>query len=66
MQSLGSNVRQSNLESPIEKRQGIVIEKKLLKLEAEDREFAKILRSLNRTIYSNREKSEQFLATEYF
>ena len=35
---------------------------KLLKLEAESREFAKIFR----TIYSNSERSEQFLVTECF
>ena len=39
---------------------------KLLKFVAEGREFAKILRSLNRTIYSNRERSEQFLVTKCF
>ena len=39
---------------------------KLLKFEAEDREFAKILRSLFRTIYSNSERSEQVLVTECF
>ena len=33
---------------------------KLLKLEAEGREFSKFLRSLLRTIYSNSERSEQF------
>ena len=35
---------------------------KLLKFEAEGREFAKFLRS----IYSNSERSEQFLLTECF
>ena len=43
---------------------------KLLKFEAEGREFAKLLRSLGleitRTIYSNSERSEQFLVTECF
>ena len=39
---------------------------KLLKFEAEGQEFAKILRSLNKTIYSNSERSEQFLVTECF
>ena len=37
---------------------------KNLKLETEGREFAKKFRSLNRTIYSNSERSEQFLVTE--
>ena len=46
----------------------LVIEKKLLKFEAEDREFAKFLRSLEiiRTIYSNSVRSEPFLVTECF
>ena len=39
----------------------IVIEKKLLKLEAEGRIFAKILRSPSSTLYSNSEKLEQYL-----
>ena len=34
---------------------------KLLKFEAEGWEFAKILRSLEQFIYSNSERSEQFL-----
>jgi hypothetical protein len=34
---------------------------KLLNLEADGREFAKFLRSLDRTIYSNSERSEQIL-----
>ena len=38
----------------------------LLKFEAEGREFAKKIRSLFRTIYSNSERSEHFLVTEYF
>ena len=38
---------------------------KLLKFEAEGQEFAKILRKLG-TIYSNSERSEQFLVTECF
>ena len=37
---------------------------KLLKFEAECREFVKCLRSL-RTIYSNSERSEQVLVTDY-
>ena len=41
----------------------VVIEKKLLKFEAEGQEFAKFLRSLE-TIYSSSEMSEQFLVTE--
>ena len=42
-------------------------QEKLLKFEAQGKEFAKYLRSLNtnRTIYSNRERSEQFLVTKY-
>ena len=36
------------------------IENKLLEFEAASREFAKFLRSLNRTIYSNSESSVQF------
>ena len=36
----------------------------LLKFEAEDREFAVL--EITRAIYSNREKSEQFLITECF
>ena len=39
----------------------IVIEKKLLKFEAEGRIFAKILRSPSSTLYSNSEKLEQYL-----
>ena len=39
---------------------------KLLKFEAEAREFAKFLRLLNRTIYSNSERSEKVLVTECF
>ena len=39
---------------------------KLLKFEVEGREFAKILRSLNRTIYSNSERSEKILVPECF
>ena len=39
---------------------------KLLKFEAEGPEFAKILRSLEQFIYSNSERSEQFLLTECF
>ena len=39
---------------------------KLLKFEAEGQEFAEFLSSLDRTIYSNSEKSEQFLVTECF
>ena len=38
---------------------------KLLKFEAEGREFAKIF-EITRTIYSNSERSEQFLVTECF
>ena len=38
---------------------------KRLKFEAEGQEFTKILRSI-RTIYSNSERSEQFLVTECF
>ena len=38
---------------------------KLLKFEAEGREFAKKF-VIGRTIYSNRKRSEQFLVTEYF
>ena len=38
---------------------------KLFKFEAEGREFAKIF-EITRTIYSNSERSEQFLVTEYF
>ena len=38
----------------------------LLKFEAEGWEFAKFLRPLYRTIYSNSEKSVQFLKTECF
>ena len=38
---------------------------KLLKFEAEGREFAKILRSLEQFI-QNSERSEQFLVTECF
>jgi hypothetical protein len=41
---------------------------KLLKFEAEDQEFEKILRSLfttTRTIYSNSERSEQFLVINW-
>ena len=41
-------------------------QEKLLKLEAEGREFAKFFRSLDRTIYSNSERSEQILVTECF
>ena len=41
-------------------------QEKPLKFEAEGREFAKKLRSLNRTIYSNSEKSEQFLKQNSF
>ena len=41
-------------------------QEKHLKFEAEGREFAKFLRSLNRTIYSNSERSEQDLVTECF
>ena len=37
---------------------------KLLKFEAEGREFAKI--NITRTIYSNSERSEQVLVTECF
>ena len=44
----------------------LVIEKKLLTFEAEGWEFSKCLKSLNRTIYSNSERSEQFLITECF
>ena len=40
-------------------------EKKLLKFEAEGREFAKMF-DITRTIYSNSERSEQFLVTECF
>ena len=39
---------------------------KLLKFEAECREFAYFLRPLNRTIYQNSESSEQILVTECF
>ena len=39
---------------------------KVSKFEAEGREYAKILRSVDRTIYSNSERSEQFLVTECF
>ena len=39
-------------------------QKKLLKFEAEGREFAKFLRSLEH--YSNSERAEQFLVTECF
>ena len=39
---------------------------KLLKFEADGREFEKILRSLFRTIFSDSERSEQFLVTECF
>ena len=38
---------------------------KLLKFEAEGREFFKIF-EITRTIYSNSERSEQFLVTEWF
>ena len=38
---------------------------KLLKFEAEGQEFAKFL-VITRTIYSNSERSEQFLVTECF
>ena len=38
---------------------------KIMKIEAEGREFSKILRSLEQ-IYSNSERSEQFLAPECF
>ena len=43
----------------------LVIEKKLLKFEAEGRAFAKFF-EITRTIYSNSERSEQFLMTECF
>jgi hypothetical protein len=36
---------------------------KLLKFEAEGREFAKFLRSLEQSTYSNSERSEQILVT---
>ena len=39
-------------------------EKLLMKFEAEGREFAKFF-EITRTIYSNSERSEQFLVTEY-
>ena len=39
---------------------------KLLKFEAEGREFAKFLRLLEQFTYSNNERSEQFSATECF
>ena len=39
---------------------------KLLKFKAECQEFAKFLRSLCRTIYSNSEGSEQLLVTKCF
>ena len=39
---------------------------KLLKFEAAGREFPKFLRSLEYVIYSNSERSEQFMVTEYF
>ena len=39
---------------------------KVLKLEAEGREFAKFLRSLEQCIYSKIERSEQYLVTECF
>ena len=38
---------------------------KLLKIEAESREFAKIF-EITRTIYLNSERSEQFLVTYFF
>ena len=38
---------------------------KLLKFETEGREFEKFLEITYRTIYSNSERSEQFLVTEY-
>ena len=41
------------------------VQEKLLKLEAEGREFEKCLRSLEQ-FYSNSEKSEEFLVTECF
>jgi hypothetical protein len=40
--------------------------KKKLKFKAEGREFANILRSLNRTIYSHSKRSEQFLKQNAF
>ena len=39
---------------------------KVLKFEAEGREFAKFLRSLELHIYSNSERSEKLLVTECF
>ena len=36
---------------------------KLLKFETEGQEFAKILRLLDRTIYSNSERSEELFVT---
>jgi hypothetical protein len=41
-------------------------QEKLLKFEAESREFAKKMRSLTYIICSNSERSEQFLVTECF
>ena len=39
---------------------------KVFKFEAEGQEFAKNLRSLNRMIFSNIERSEQLLVTDFF
>ena len=41
-------------------------QEKLLKFEAEGQEFARFWRLLNRTVYLNSERSEQFLVTECF
>ena len=45
---------------PTVRKKYFIDQEKLLKFEAEGREFAKCLRSLNRTIYSNSKRSEQF------
>ena len=39
---------------------------KLMKYEVEGQEYAKVLKSLNRTIYLNSERSEQFLKQNTF
>ena len=55
----------SKLFSPTVRKNCSSDQEKLLKFEAEGREFAKFF-EITRTIYSNSERSEQFLVTECF